>query len=221
VAKTGVVEAKAKVKEEKKVEERPKQDYEIAVESFLAADEDYKKAETEFMDGTTVEFIVKVSNGDADKMKENWRKALEELHHLLNVRNAALKTAQISLRSIVVLAETSERGIEGKPTVERAGPFSVSSVTSRTFDAEDLENQCKAKGVWDELLKETTFDSKGAQVPILRKEWVVEYEPIKAWLQKKGLTTVLISTYHEIEKTPMVKGPKKLAFIGDKVDGKD
>ena len=201
-------------------DDRPKTEYQIAVEEFEKADAKYKEAEEEFLNGTTLTSIVALTKGGPDELKAAWRQAIEEIKNLLQDRNSKLTTAKNSLRGTVQISSLQERGHDGKPTVSHEGPFTVSSVTYRSFEADDLMNLCKKNKVLDELLTLKKMDKAGKEVRLVRQEWEIDYEGVRNWLLSKSLNTILTAAYAEKEGTPQVKGPKKLAFLGDRVEEK-
>ena len=195
-------------------------EYVTLVETFLTADKEYKKAEEEMLDGTTL-VEISVTSKDPSQMKTQWRQALDHLRKLLDDRNAKLHEAQTAMRGTVQLSGLQERGFDGKTSTVREGPFTVASNTWRSFNGEDLMRECQKRGVLKELLDLQYTDKKTSEVcPAVRQTWEIKYDTVKDFLLSKEMGDVLRgAAYHETEKTPMVKGPKPLAFLGDKLEG--
>jgi hypothetical protein len=61
----------------------------------------------------------------------------------------------------------------------------------------------------------TTTDKDGQEKPILKQEWNIDYEATLQWLKGNKLDKVIESAYDEKEKTPQVKGPKAIVFLGE------
>jgi hypothetical protein len=188
----------------------------LLVEKFNEADKAYLGAQEEVLDGTAILKIL-AGSSNPDHVKREWTKVLEQLQNLLEARNTALKEVQAALRPLVALKINEERGPDGKAAVIREGPFSVSSVTRRAIDPVNLRTQCFKEKVWDDITKLTYTDKSGNTVHAVREVLEVDYEPVRDWLLSRGMAKVFRAVYAEEEMTPKVLGPKKLAFLGDKV----
>lgn len=186
--------------------------YDEALEAFEEADENYKMLEKGLLEG---EFIPNVPV-DGVLLKGVFHHLIEDLKEALEERNARLKNVQDLLRQQVTLETTKQRGPDGKPTALDAGPFTVSSVTSRWFDPKSLFDGVARHGLLERLHELKTLDKEGKERKLVQQVWEIDYANILTWLKANKLEDVIDSAYDETEKTPMVKkGPKPLSFLGD------
>lgn len=192
----------------------PKPDYQVAVEEFEAADREYKELERKLSEGEIIDEILTHQNPAI--VKREFRAFLNALKAALEERNAKLKNAGDLLRQAVALAETQWRGPEGKPTRLTQGGFEVSSVTHRGFDPQSLMDGCRRHGLLERLMELTTVDKDGKTVHLVEQVWDVDYSGVYEWLKSHNLRDVIDGAYDEKEKSPMVKGPKAIAYLGDK-----
>lgn len=188
--------------------------YDQALKDFEAAEKHYREMERRVVDG---EFIQELLMAPAHA-HEAWQATMQNLRDALEERNVKLKNVQDALRQKVALAPTKWRGPDGKPTLLSAGPFRVSSVTKRTFDANSLFRLCQTHGLYERLMELKTHDKDGKERPLVKQEWDIDYENVLAWLKANNLNDVIDGAYDEKESTPQVKGPKRLAFLGDTVE---
>lgn len=193
----------------------PKKDHENAVDEFLQADADYKALQENMLSG---DFIIEYgSQGTKDYLVQQWKQLVVRLKVLQEDRNSKLKTAQHAMRAVVQLTETQWRGRDGKSTEMTYGPFKVTSVTHRGFDPESLFNLARNRGLLERMLELTAVDDTGKVVPLIKQEWDINYEKLMGWLKVNGMSDVIEGAYDEKEKTPQVKGPKPIAFLGDEI----
>jgi len=193
--------------------------YEDAVQAFEDADQKYKDLFDKFASGEVISELFAMCQGDVTKMRYEYEGAWQMLHDLLDERNLKWREAADALRAQVVLAPLKERGPEGKPTLLTVGPFKVSSVTGRSFNADEAVKLLERFGVLEPALALTRVDSKGKTVPVLKQEWTLDgFNEFLAWAKARHLEAVVDGSYQEVEKTPQVKGPKMLAFLGDAKD---
>ena len=59
-------------------------------------------------------------------------------------------------------------------------------------------------------------NKEGKEVPLVKQEWDIDYDGVMNWLRASKLDDVITGAYDEKESTPQVKGPKEVAFLGDK-----
>lgn len=189
-------------------------DYEAAIAAFQQADQTYKELEEYVSSGKAISDIVKGGMGP-DVAQESWHVVWKRLQDALEDRNAKVKTAKDLLRASVQLTQTQWRGPDGEATSKTVGEFKVSSVTLRSFDANSLFNLINQKGRLQELLALTKIDKDGQVVPAVRQEWKFEFETVLNWLKSLGLNDVISGAYNEVERTPSVKGPKPVSFLGE------
>lgn len=192
-------------------------DYENAVALFQQADQYYKEMEDYVSSGRMISDIVKGGFGP-EIAQEQWHVIWGRVQSALEDRNVKLKAAKDALRAAVQLTQTQWRGPDGSATTKVAGEFRASSVTSRNFDAAALFNLTNQKGKLQELLALTKIDKDGQVVPACRQEWKFEFKTVLNWLKAQGLQDVVDGSYNEVERTPTVKGPKSLGFLGEKKD---
>lgn len=193
-----------------------KQQYEIAIDEYEVADAAFQRLLEYVESGEFMAEVLQRSVGNVSAAQQLWIGMWEKLKILKEERNIKLKTAKDSLRQAVVLGPSQERGPDGKTTVIKCGEFTVSSTTQRTFDAKSLLSLSADSGVMNDLLATTAPNKAGVDEPIVRQEWVVNYEKVYDWLRARNLQTIINGSYAEIEKTPTVKGPKEVAFLGEK-----
>src|SRR5258708_1221628 len=198
-----------------------RKDYEIAADIYREAEKKYREMEQKFMDGSIIEsilpndyFMLGIEIFIAHLI-ENYKSAIEYLKYLRDERNTKLTDAKNALRSAVQLNETQWRGIDGKPTILKYGDFQVASVTRRKLDPDSLLGLAKDKGILDKLLSLKGINKEGREYNLVKQEWDIDYEAVKAWLEQNNLTDILNAAYDESETTPQVKGPKLVAFLGE------
>ncbi len=198
-----------------------KSEVQLAVEAFDTADAAYRRYEQLLTTGTIMSALL-TDRKEAltpDRAVLEFNMFMDTLKSLLEDRNAKLKVVKDALRQAVVLAPTQWRGADGRATSLVHGNFRVNSVTSRTFDAKDLLGLLESKypDKLQELLTREKLDKNGKRYHLVQQVYEVDYEGVLAFLKAYNLMDVLESAYEETEKTPMVNGPKLLAFIGDEV----
>jgi hypothetical protein len=192
-----------------------KPEYEKAVDDFVEADRKYAELEERFMSGLILKELI-VPDVPVERIIEEFKLVLEELKRLLEDRNSKLLTAKNAMRSAVQLGSSQWRGPDGKPTTLTYGPFTVSSFTRRSIDASTLIELAKRKGFFDEMMALKGVSKDGREYHLVRNEFVVDYDGIMQWLKLHGHTDVIEGVYDEKEGTPTVKGPKPIAFFGEK-----
>ncbi len=210
-----MIETKTKTLPKEQQYEKP--EFEKLADEFMEADKRYLAVEEQFMNGNILKEML-IPGVSAEIVVEEFKMVIEEMKALLEDRNSKLTMAKNALRSAVQLGETQFRGPDGKPSILNYGPFSVSSVTRRTLDAPTLLEQATKRGFLKELTELQTTDNKGQAVNLVKQSYQVNYEGVVTWLKQRGLTEVVAASYEEADGTPMVKGPKKLAFLGEKKD---
>lgn len=191
-----------------------KKDYEKAVDAFNDADTSYRELEEEFWAGEWI-------NDPAVRLEfHNMKQALQDS---LEDRNRKLQDAQHRLRQAVVLTETQQRGPEGKSSVLSYGGLMATSVTKRWLHSGDLMQGLKrhdeqhGTNFYTELLNRTATDKDGKAYRLIEVKTEVDYGEVKAFLIDNNLQEILETAYDEKESTPQVKGPKPLAFLGQKL----
>jgi hypothetical protein len=211
------LETKQKVVEQ--VYEKP--EFERLVDEYLEADQLYLAVEEQFMSGNLLKEILG-PGVSVERAIDEFKTVIEEMKNLLEDRNSKLTLAKNSLRAAVQLSETQYRGPEGKPNTLTYGPFVVSSVTRRGLNAEKLMDSAGRAGCLQELMALSTMDKSGNAMKLIEQRYAVDYTGVVGWLKQRKLDSVVADAYEEKDGTPMVKGPKKLAFLGEKKeDGKD
>lgn len=192
-----------------------KPEFETYIDEFVEADKKYSEIEDQFMTGNILRQLL-IPGVPADRIIEEFKLVIEEMKKLLEDRNSKLLAAKNAFRATVQLGPSQWRGPDGKPTTASYGPFLVSSVTKRSLDAQTLLELAKTKGFTPELLALKTINKDGLEVPLVKTKVEVDYEGVISWLKQRGLSDVIEGAYDEREGTPMVKGPKPLAFLGEK-----
>lgn len=185
--------------------------YDAAMVAFVEADQNYKMIEKALLEG---DFIPGTAI-DGPTLKQQYLGLVQEVKDALEERNVRLKTLQNELRQKVMLEPSKWRGPRAKPALLNVGPFKVSSVTKRTFDAKALFNLCQAHGIYERLMELKTLDKDGKEQPLVKQEWDIDFEGVLSWLEANQLKDVIDGAYDEKESTPQVKGPKRLTFLGD------
>lgn len=201
--------------EAKPVEQVSKQDYEIAVDAFLAADAAYEELEKFITEGYAVRDIVLNCGGDSNRAATEWATIWGRLATLLEERNARRKSAADSLRQAVVLTESQWKGPDGKPVSLQYDKFTVTSKTKRSFHAQDLLNGVAKRGLLESLLALKGVDRNGKPYALVEQQWKIDFEGVKNWLKTNGMEDVLQGAYDEKDDTPAVTGPKELYFLGE------
>jgi hypothetical protein len=150
------------------------------------------------------------------KMVAKFLAAQEYAKQLIEKRNAKLQEAGAAMRATVMANESIIRGPDGKSSVQKYGPFEVSSKTSRGFDWNVLQQEVQKLGLFKRLSELKFIDKNtGAEEPAVRLETKVNYEAVKNWLREQNLEEVLQTAYEEEEGTPAVTGPKPIGWLGD------
>lgn len=193
-----------------------KKEYEVAVETFQAAEAAYTERQEYLESGRFMADLVAMCGNDIERMQEQFKVLWGQLRTLLANRNTALKTAQSCLRQAVQLAPNQWRGPEGKSSGLTHGSFTVNSVTSRGFDPPSLFSLMQKRGLLERLYELEGTDKDGKRYKLVKQEWDIDFEELLKWLKANQLTEVIEGAYDEKEKTPMVKGPKELGFLGEK-----
>ena len=204
----------------KKIEEAPVSanvapDAEREVKEFIAVEANLKAFQEYLDSGEFMTEILAIAGSDPVRAAQEWKSFWAGGRNLIEEYNVKIKAAKDALRSSVQLTPTQWRGTEGKADFLQAGPFKVSSVTKRSFDAPSLFNLVNTHGLLESLYALTTFDKDGKEVPMVRQEWKIDYAGVLQWLKNNKLDDVIDGAYDEKESTPQVKGPKELAFFGD------
>jgi hypothetical protein len=199
--------------------ENQKSDIQIAAEAFDAADKAYKVYEDLLMTGNVMLALMQNRSEEltAEKAVLEFRMVIEKTKELLEDRNVKLRAVKDALRQSVQMAPSQWRNHDGKPTVQEYGDFVATSVTSRSFNAESLFLLLNRYPEHFAALRERTrLDKDGKRIPLLEQKWVIQYDEVLTYLKANNLIDVIHGSYDETEKTPQVKGPKPLMFLGDK-----
>lgn len=189
--------------------------FEVAIDEYVEADKRYLEIEEQFMSGNIIRELL-IPGVPPDRIVDEFRLVIEEMKKLLEDRNSKLMTAKNAFRSTVQLGPSQWRGPDGKPTSATYGPFTVSSFTKRSLDPQTLMTLAEERGFTTELRALKTINKEGVEVPLVKTKVEVDYEGVLTWLKQRGLSDVIEGAYDEKEGTPMVKGPKQLAFFGEK-----
>jgi hypothetical protein len=203
----------------KNVQEIPpsvKKDYEAAVDAFLLAEKTWKDSEEYVSSGKFMADVLVNANGNPSKAMSEWTSIWNDLRTKQEDYNAKRKSAADALRQAVVLTPNQWRGPDGDPTMFSYGSFKVSSVTKRGFDSEALFTLIRKHNLLDRLLSLKMVNKEGKEVPLVKQEWDIDYDGVMNWLRASKLDDVITGAYDEKESTPQVKGPKEIAFLGDK-----
>lgn len=195
-----------------------KKEYEIAVDTYVEAEKKYRDLESYFLSGDFLQDVLSTSEGDAEKMKREFRALTSQLKEALEDLNVKLSSAKLAMRGAVALAPSQQRGPDGRATTLSYGPLTVSSATSRWFDPEDLLKGAKALNVLDRLMLLTGFDKDGKQYQLVQLTYEIDYPNVLKWLKEQNLAGLIDAAYDEMEKTPLVSGAKPLAFLGQKIE---
>ena len=183
----------------------------LAMEAFDEANRKYEQLEMILVEGLFFREGLTESQQRAEYLT-----LVSQVRAALEDRNVKLKTAQDELRQKVTLNITQERGPEGAPSLLNAGPFKVTSVTFRSFDEGDLERLAKEEGIYERMFELTQMNKDGKDEKLVERVLKVNYLGLYSWLKNNGFQKVIDIAYKEKEGTPQVKGPKTLAFLGDK-----
>lgn len=199
------------------LQQRP--EHEVLVEEFMVLDKECQELIEKFTTGKILYECIPANAptiGDLlGVMSSRFVAFQDHLKQTIEKRNAKLQEASIALRSTVMAGENVVRGVDGKATTNRYGPFEVSSRTSRFFNPELLFLEVQKLGLFQRLLELKTVDKEtGAQLPAVAQEWNIHYEPVKNWLREQNLEQVLQTAYDEEEGTPAVTGPKEIGWLG-------
>lgn len=193
-----------------------KTEYALAVEEFERADAAYKALQQWVESGAFLEDMFKKFGDNYLAAQAMWAHVWGQLKELLDTRNARVKNVKDALRRSVQLSATEERGPDGVAHIVKCGEFVVSSVTHRSFDAPSLFSLAQKFGVYDEVRSLTYIDKNGQDQRAVREVYEIEYPVVLKFLREKNLQEVIDGSYDERDKTPMVKGPKELGFLGSK-----
>lgn len=197
---------------------RPKTEYEVLVEEFEKSDAELKDYLSMIENGDFIKEIFDNSLGNSNMAKEHWLSLWDKVRSLTEERNVKLSQAKDALRSAIISSQNGPRGPDAKAETLKSGKFLVTSTTNRSLNAEKVIEICSKLGILDELKEASYMDSNGTVVPLLKQEWFIEYGKAKEWLIAKGHENIIQLSYQEIEKTPRVTGPKKLAMLGEKLE---
>lgn len=194
--------------------------HEVLVDEFMTLDKECQTLVEKFQTGEILYECIPPNAPTMGELIKVMRSKFVDfqsyLKQLIEKRNAKLQEASTALRSTVMAGQNVRRGVDGKATTNRYGPFEVSSKTSRFFDPEKLFAGVQEQGLFQRLLEHKTIDrDTGEEIPVVRQEWKILYEPVKNWLREQNLEQILQTAYDEAEGTPAVKGPKELGWIGE------
>ncbi len=195
-----------------------KKDYEIAIDDFVKAEQEYKRHEEYFLSGEAAADIATSCGGSREKFKLDFQAFIENLQRLIEDVNVKATTAKNALRASVQLTPTQQRGPDGRPTTVSYGPLFVSSTTRRWLDAESLLKLASNAGILDRLLSLTNIDKSGREYHLVEQNWKIDYENVTKWLYDNGYGAIVDGSYDEREETPRVSGIRALAFLGEKVE---
>lgn len=201
-----------------------KLEYEKAIDEFLEADKQYQVLEEQFMSGdlfsqmleNSSDFSAFLSPEYKENLVSQFRAMVEEFKNLLDTRNTKLQTAKNALRAAVSTSNNQWRGRDGTASTIEYGPFTVSSVTKRWLDGKTLKELATEKGIYRDLLNLKGLDKNGHSYPLVEEVVEVEYDLVSKWLIDHGHQEIVEASYDEKDSTPQVKGPKALAFFGEK-----
>lgn len=189
-----------------------KSPYEVAYDQYKIADQRYQELEAHWTSGN---FLHETQGKTLEEARVMYAHLVESVQRALDDRNEKLKAVGDALRQKVTLQVSKWRGPEGKPTTLTVGEFKVSSTTRRRFDPKSLMSLCAKHGLLERLLELKGTDKDGKEYKLIDQAWFIDYEPVLNWLKANQLQDVIDGSYDEEEKTPTVKGPKVLAFVGD------
>lgn len=192
-----------------------KTEYEVAIDEFVDADKKYAEIEDHFMSGLILRELV-IPGVPVEQVIEQFKLVLDEMKRLLEDRNSKLQTAKNAFRQVVTLGPSQWRGPDGPPTSMTYGPFTVSSFTKRSLDSSTLIELAMQRGFLDDLSSLKGISNDGKEYKLVQTKVDVDYKGVVAWLKQKGMTDVIEGAYDEKEGTPTVKGPKPIAFLGEK-----
>lgn len=183
--------------------------------AYQVANHAFREAEEYITSGELAAYISVTFPNNADAARRYFADALEDMKRKLEDRNIKIRELADLMRQRVQLAPTKWRGPDGKTDVFTLGEFKATSVTSRDFDQPTLFSQLQSLGLLERALAVTTTDKDGQAKPILKQEWNIDYEATLQWLKGNKLDKVIEAAYDEKEKTPQVKGPKSIIFLGE------
>lgn len=198
-----------------------KKEYQELADKFLELDKQVQELVEKFTSGRILYECVP-SEPVTDmasfmlKMVEKWNGFQAYLQQMIAARNDALTQAQNAIRGEVMLSEGSRRGVDGKAAMLNYGPFKVTSKTSRSFNSQTLFQEVQKLGLYQSLLDLKIIDKEtGEQIPAVKIEWGIAFEPVKNWLREQNLEGIIESAYVENEGTPAVTGPGQVTYIGE------
>jgi hypothetical protein len=196
--------------------------HQILVDEFLDLDKQCQEIIEKFNTGKILYDAMPTDGGSGslkefmDKLVAKFNAARAFLNLLIEKRNAKLQEVSAAMRSLVMAGENVQRGPDGKASVQRYGPFEVSSKTFRGFTPETLFGELQKLGLYERVLDLKQINkNSGAEEAAIQQEWKIAYETVKNWLREQNLEEVLQNAYEEKEGTPAVTGPKPLAMLGE------
>jgi hypothetical protein len=194
--------------------------YEVMIDEFMALDRECQELVEKFSSGKIL-YECMPSDGAKDvkefmdKMVGRFNAFQEYLKAQIEKRNAKLQEASNAMRSAVMAGESFVRGVDGKSTIQKYGPFEVASKTFRSFNPGILLGMVAQLGLQGRLKDHTTIDKNtGEPVPVIQEEIKILFEPVKNWLREQNLENIIQEAYEEEEGTPAVTGPKELGWLG-------
>jgi hypothetical protein len=196
-------------------------EYAKPVDEFLELDKQCQELIEKFTSGRILYECVPVEPmpdpaSFMNKMIEKFNSFQTYMKELIDLRNSKLQDIQNALRAAVTATVVTRKGPDGKATVISYGPFKVNSRTVRTFDPATLFGKVQELGLYTKLLELKMIDKNtGEQIPAIRQEWEISYEPVKNMLREMNLENIISEAYREKEETPAVTGPKPISFIGE------
>jgi hypothetical protein len=188
--------------------------YEAAIDAFEEADGNYKMLEKALLEGAFIPNMLV----DGVALKQQYLGLVQDLRDALEERNALLKNVKDELRKQLALPPGTERGPDAKPAKLEVKGFKAISVTARTFDPNSLLALSSKHGLSERILELKSTDKDGKEYKLVDRKWVIDFENLHTWLKANKLDDIINGSYDEKEGTPQVRGPKPLAFLGDKVD---
>lgn len=193
------------------------------IKKFEFMQEEYKRMRSLIEDGDFFSMIFKnLSSSDVSKAKADWAHLWEEMRTMTESLNALRHEVATSLRREVSDAVPQDgRGEGGSVDSRSVGPFTVTSTTSRSINAEKLVEIITESGdtVLKSIMMMTRIDKNGQSVPIIRKKWEADYSSVMSALRSAEREDVIELVYVENEMTPRVSGPKEKTFFAEDKSG--